>query len=42
MPWYWTMAEGPPIVLFGIVILALVGAVEGAPGPRSHPSAAVR
>jgi len=24
MPWYWTIGEGPPVSLFGVVILALV------------------
>ncbi len=24
MPWYWTIAEGPPVALLGLVLLALV------------------
>ena len=35
LPWFWTMAEGPPIVVFGLVILMLSRAL---PPVRSHRS----
>jgi len=32
MPWYWTIAEGPPVTLFGVVLLLLVRSLP--PGAR--------
>jgi hypothetical protein len=28
MPWYWTVSEGPPVAMFGVVLLVLVRSVS--------------
>lgn len=30
MPWYWTLAEGPPIVVFGVILGVLVQSLPAA------------
>jgi hypothetical protein len=29
MPWYWSLCEGPPVLAFGVLLLALLRSVPG-------------
>jgi ubiquinone/menaquinone biosynthesis C-methylase UbiE len=37
MPWWWTISEGPPGVVFGTLMLFLARAIPTQPGTAAHP-----